>query len=76
MPDIADKFPALSALSFDALNQRRRDLLGTAKTFDELPLDSLLELSAISTLLRRKSSGPPRDAKTPPPPKSILDLMA
>jgi len=77
MSDVADKFPALAALSFDQLNARRRDLLGNKTTIsDELPLDKLYELSAVATLLRRKASGPPRDKpkSSSPAPKSIMDL--
>lgn len=74
MPDVADLYPQLAALSFDQLNMRRAQLIGDKKTFQELSNDELRELSCVANLLRRKSSGPPKEDKKVPKIKSIMDL--
>lgn len=60
--DPANKFPDLAAMDVPSLLAERQRLIGDRLTVDALPLDDLYKISAIATLLRRKSSGPPRDA--------------
>jgi hypothetical protein len=68
--DPANKFPELAAMDVPKLLAERQRLIGDRLTVNELPLDDLYKISAIATLLRRKSSGPPRDAKPVKEPKA------
>lgn len=76
--DVKGDYPELVKLSVDALHVRRRELVGTATSYDELEDAQLRELSAVLTLLRRRSSGPPRTGtvKRKTTKASLADLAA
>ena len=62
MPEI--DLTSLSALPPADLEARRRALVAKAAgNHDNLSIDDLHELAAITGVLRRKSSGPPKAAK-------------
>lgn len=64
MPDVNEVFPELATMNAAELEQRRRELVAKigAMPVDDVPLEQLRELSALTAHLRRKSSGPPKAA--------------
>ena len=62
MPDVNEIFGALEAMSPGELEIRRRELVqsATSTSVDDLPLETLRELAAITAQLRRKTAGPPK----------------
>lgn len=80
MPDI--DLAAYSAMPQADLESRRRAIVAKAAgSHDNLSLDELHELAAITGVLRRKASGPPKAVKTPkaaktakPAPATLDDL--
>ena len=63
MSTTADLFPVLQAMTYSDLIMRRKDILGDRTTVAPLSDNELDELAVIVSLLRRKSSGPPREEK-------------
>lgn len=61
------------------LERRRREIVAKARgQHDNLEIEELHELAAITTVLRRRASGPPKAPRTKaagkPPKPSIMDL--
>lgn len=64
MPDVSTQFPDLAGLNAAELDQRRRDIVARIAGIpvDDVDLDTLRELSALTAQLRKKSAGPPPKA--------------
>jgi len=89
MPEITTETFSLENKSPGELEQRRRDIVLELQTkytsYDDpnIPITLLHELSVITSTLRRKTAGPPKEAKaktstrkTSVPKSSIGDLMS
>lgn len=64
MPEI--DVSSFAAMDPNTLELKRRTIVAKAAgNHDNLDLDDLRELAAITAVLRRRSSGPPKAAKTP-----------
>lgn len=68
-------FPELAALSPAELSARRSSLIGDASTYSELNDAQLTELSAVITLLKRGSSGPPKLTTKGKPKPTVDDVL-
>lgn len=66
MPEL-DLKPFLDMPPADLEARRKALVLKAAGSHDNLSLDDLHELAAITGVLRRKASGPPKEAKTKTP---------
>lgn len=80
MTEIAKVF-SLDDKSPGELEARRRELVALAKgNVDDLSLDQLRELAAITSALRRRTAGPPKAAKAAKgakkPKATMDDLMS
>lgn len=62
-----ERFPHLATMNQAQLIKHRSTLIGDATTYEELPQEKLEELSATLTLLRKGTSGPPKEAKKKTP---------
>lgn len=67
MTTVADLFPHLASLSYAELVARRKELIGDRSTVKAMTDAEIDECSAIVAILRRKSSGPPREEKEKAP---------
>lgn len=58
------------------LENRRREIVAAAKgDYDNLSTENLQELAYITSSLRRRNSGPPKEAKAAAKPKATLDSL-
>lgn len=71
--DVKDKIDAMSVQELDAF---RRQILATCGgDYEALSTEDLHAISYIAMSFRKKSSGPPKAAKTPATKKNIDDFL-